>query len=136
MAENKIRIGFIGLGAMGLPIARWLVRNVSCELLVFDGRPQLNAAAGAWGGVAFGAAAPCTGLDIPRSTSLITTLRVEVNVAATAEAVALAEKAGLPATALVPLILKGSGSSYALANHIAHSALHDDLGEGKFGVDY
>ena len=76
------------------------------------------------------------GLGSSKVIKLINNLLVGVNVAATAEAVALAEKAGLPANILVPLILKGSGSSYALANHIAVSAMEGDLGVGKFGVDY
>jgi 3-hydroxyisobutyrate dehydrogenase-like beta-hydroxyacid dehydrogenase len=79
---------------------------------------------------------PIVGVGNAKTIKLINNLMVGVNVAATAEAVALAEKAGLPAEQLVPLILKGSGSSYALANHIARSALGGDLGEGKFGVDY
>lgn len=244
MTKSKnLRIGFIGLGAMGLPMAKCLVRNVDCQLRVFDVRPHVNAAAETWGAescrsaaevaaqsdvvitmlpddVAFRAVAggdngvldgaragmvlmdfstigpwtirevserfaavgarvfsgavtlgvkaavegklavyldeeaaasdmlstvvrgfsgtivPIAGLGNSKVIKLINNLMVGVNVAATAEAVALAEKAGLPATTLVPLILKGSGSSYALANHIARSALGDDLGEGKFGVDY
>ena len=61
---------------------------------------------------------------------------VAVNVAATAEAVAVAAKAGLPPEALVPLIRKGSGASYALNHHIANAALTGDTGPGKFGVTY
>jgi 3-hydroxyisobutyrate dehydrogenase-like beta-hydroxyacid dehydrogenase len=244
MVDTKaLRIGFIGLGAMGLPMAKCLARNIDCELRVFDVRAAVNAAAGAWGGkpcnsavevaqssdvvitmlpddaavravalddggilagckrgsvfmdfstigpwtirevgerfaasevrvfsgaVTLGVKAaiegklavyldadaaadavlsrivrgfastiiPIAGHGNAKVIKLINNLMVGVNVAATAEAVALAEKAGLPATKLVPLILKGSGSSYALANHIARSALDDDLGEGKFGVDY
>jgi 3-hydroxyisobutyrate dehydrogenase-like beta-hydroxyacid dehydrogenase len=244
MAKAKtLRIGFIGLGAMGLPMAKCLVRNTDYTLRIFDVRPSVNAAASAWGAtpsksatevaaesdvvitmlpddaavcaVAYGddgilkgahpgmvlmdfstigpwtiravtdrlapvgvrvfsgavtlgvraaiegnlavyldkeaaadevlskivrgfsaAIVPIAGSGNAKVIKLINNLMVGVNVAATAEAVALAEKAGLPATTLVPLILKGSGSSYALANHIARSVLDDDLGEGKFGVDY
>jgi 3-hydroxyisobutyrate dehydrogenase-like beta-hydroxyacid dehydrogenase len=242
-ATKALRVGFIGLGAMGLPMAKCLARNVDCELTVFDVRPAINEAAGGWGGKSCNSAAevaqssdvvltmlpdddavravalgeggiifggnrdlvlmdfstigpwtirevsegltdsgvrvfsgavtlgvkaaiegklavylddeaaadtvlskivrgfattiiPIKGRGNAKVIKLINNLMVGVNVAATAEAVALAEKAGLPATTLVPLILKGSGSSYALANHIARSTLDDDLGEGKFGVDY
>lgn len=79
---------------------------------------------------------PTAGLASSKVIKLINNLMVAVNVAATAEAVALSEKAGLSADVLVPLILKGSGNSYALANHIAQAALKGDVGEGRFGVDY
>jgi 3-hydroxyisobutyrate dehydrogenase-like beta-hydroxyacid dehydrogenase len=79
---------------------------------------------------------PTAGLASSKVIKLVNNLMVAVNVAATAEAVALSEKAGLSADVLVPLILKGSGNSYALANHIAQAALKGDVGEGKFGVDY
>ena len=66
---------------------------------------------------------------------LINNLMVGVNVAATAEAFALAEKAGLPAEILHPLIMKGSGASFALANQIA-DAIAGEVGVGRFGTTY
>ena len=67
---------------------------------------------------------------------LLNNLMVGVNVAATAEAIALAGKAGIPAEVLIPLIQKGSGSSYALDNHFAKNALAGNVGPGIFPTDY
>lgn len=236
-------VGFIGLGAMGLPMARNIARKRAGNLCVYDIRTEVNAAASSWGATLCASPAEvaancdivvtmlpndasvraaCTGADgiiasaksglsvidfstigpwtirdihaqfaargaqmhagavslgvkaavegtlavyldqgaaddaliseVVRSFSssivptvglgsakvikLISNLMVGVNVAATAEAIALAEKAGLPADVLVPLILKGSGSSHALSHHMARAALVDDVGVGKFGIDY
>ncbi|MGE3065667.1 MAG: NAD(P)-dependent oxidoreductase [Hyphomicrobiaceae bacterium] len=237
------RIGFIGLGAMGLPMAKNLARNLKRSVLAFDVRKDVLADATSWGGKAAsspadvarnsdivitmlpdekavlaalcgsggiveGAHAGLTVIDFStigpwalkeaaevlaakgaslhggaatlgvvsaeagtlavyldsaaandpaiapvihafaktvvatgelassKIIKLINNLMVAVNVAATAEAVAVAEKADLPPEALVPLIRKGSGASYALNNQIAKNALTGDTGAGKFGVTY
>jgi 3-hydroxyisobutyrate dehydrogenase-like beta-hydroxyacid dehydrogenase len=67
---------------------------------------------------------------------LLNNLMAAVNVAATAEAVALAGKAGIPADVLIPLIQKGSGSSYAMDNHFAKNILSANIGPGIFSTDY
>jgi 3-hydroxyisobutyrate dehydrogenase-like beta-hydroxyacid dehydrogenase len=67
---------------------------------------------------------------------ILNNLMVGVNVAATAEAVALAGKVGIPAETLIRLIQKGSGSSYAMDNHFAKNLLSANIGPGIFPTDY
>ncbi|MGE0852690.1 MAG: NAD(P)-dependent oxidoreductase [Hyphomicrobiaceae bacterium] len=242
-SSSRQRIGFIGLGAMGLPMAKNLARKLGCTVQAYDVRSDILANVETWGGKAASSPADVTresdivitmlpdetavlkvlcgaggviegaraGLSVidfstigpwalkeaavrlaakgasvhggavtlgvaaaekgelavyldsmaaddpqikpvvaafsktiiptgdlanSKLIKLINNLMVAVNVAATAEAVAVAAKAGLPPEALVPLIRKGSGASYALNNHIANAAITGDTGPGKFGVNY
>jgi 3-hydroxyisobutyrate dehydrogenase-like beta-hydroxyacid dehydrogenase len=59
-----------------------------------------------------------------------------VNVALTAEALAIGTKAGIDLETLVKLLKKGSADSYVLRNHFEKFFLKDDIGPGKFGTDY
>lgn len=59
-----------------------------------------------------------------------------VNVALTAEALAIGMKAGIDCDTLVKLLEKGSADSYVLRNHFEKFYLKNDIGPGKFGTDY
>jgi 3-hydroxyisobutyrate dehydrogenase-like beta-hydroxyacid dehydrogenase len=59
-----------------------------------------------------------------------------VNVALTAEALQIGMKAGIDAETLVKTLEKGSADSYVLRNHFEKFYLKDDMGPGRFGVDY
>jgi 3-hydroxyisobutyrate dehydrogenase-like beta-hydroxyacid dehydrogenase len=61
---------------------------------------------------------------------------VGVNVAFTAEALALGVKAGLQLPMLIETLSKGSADSYALRHHFGKAVIDDDLGKGKFSTDY
>lgn len=61
---------------------------------------------------------------------------VALNVALTAEALAIGVNAGLELNTIVELLQKGSADSFALRNHFAKAYLGDDIGPGKFGTDY
>ncbi|MSP68612.1 MAG: 2-hydroxy-3-oxopropionate reductase, partial [Alphaproteobacteria bacterium] len=224
MAGAALRVGFIGLGAMGLPMAQNLAKRLGVKVTIADVNAKALEGAAAWGGVvapspaavaaasdvvftmlpddqivravalgpkgviegarpgliyvdvstigpwtmrevaaalgakeveAFGAAAtlgvaaaregrlgifvdsfspsfakvealikgfaktimPTGVLASSKVVKLVNNLMVGMNVAITAEAIALAGKAGIPAATIVKLIRKGSGDSYALANH-------------------
>lgn len=54
----------------------------------------------------------------------------------TAEALAIGTKAGIDLETLVRLLEKGSADSYVLRNHFEKFFLKDDIGPGKFGIDY
>jgi len=79
---------------------------------------------------------PTGGLGSAKTMKLLNNLMVGVNVAATAEALVLGLKAGIPAETLIPILLKGSGSSYAMRHHFAEALLKDALGPGRFSVTY
>ena len=59
-----------------------------------------------------------------------------LNVALTAEALAIGIKAGIELPMLVSLLQKGSADSYVLRNHFEKFYLPGDIGPGRFGVDY
>lgn len=59
-----------------------------------------------------------------------------VNVALTAEALQIGMKAGIDAETLVKTLEKGSADSFVLRNHFEKFYLADDMGPGRFGVDY
>jgi 3-hydroxyisobutyrate dehydrogenase-like beta-hydroxyacid dehydrogenase len=79
---------------------------------------------------------PTGGLGSAKTMKLLNNLMVGVNVAATAEALVLGLKAGIPVETLIPILLKGSGSSYALRHHFADALLKNALGPGRFPVSY
>ncbi len=243
MAGTDLRLGFVGLGAMGAPMARHMAERLQAPVNVFDVRDAALEAACGWGGVAcaaprevaeksdvvitmlpddaafsavalgadglitgahdaliavdFSTIGPWTMRDISKAfaeagavafggaatlgvgaavegrltvylddeavpfekvapvvgafaetivptgpvgsakvVKIVNNLMAGVNVAATAEAVALGAKAGIPAEVLIPLILKGSGTSYALDYHFRRRLLEGDIGPGTFPVDY
>lgn len=59
-----------------------------------------------------------------------------VNVALTAEALQIGMKAGIDAETLVMSLEKGSADSFVLRNHFEKFYLKDDVGPGRFGIDY
>lgn len=79
---------------------------------------------------------PSGGLASAKTIKLLNNLLVAVTVAATAEALVLGEKAGIPAEVAIPILLKGSGSSYALKHHFQGAYLDGTLVPGRFPVSY
>lgn len=79
---------------------------------------------------------PSGGLASSKTMKLLNNLLVAVNVAATAEALILGEKAGIPAEVAIPILLKGSGASYALKHHFEGAYLDGTLVPGRFPVSY
>lgn len=59
-----------------------------------------------------------------------------VNAALTAEALQIGMRAGIDAETLVKTLEQGSADSYVLRNHFEKFYLKDDMGPGRFGVDY
>ncbi len=51
MAAPRKRLGFIGLGAMGKPMARNIAERLGIPVNLYDLRPEAMAGAGEWGGV-------------------------------------------------------------------------------------
>lgn len=137
MREVAGTLGERGIRAFGGAVSLGVKAAIAGTLAVFldDGAAHDAEIAGIVGTFA-GSIIPTGEIGSSKVVKLISNLMVGVNVVATAEAIALAEKAGLPADILVPLIAKGSGASYALNHHMAKAALVGDVGPGKFGVDY
>lgn len=79
---------------------------------------------------------PSGGLGSAKTMKLLNNLLVAVNVTATAEALILGEKAGIPAEVSIPILLKGSGASYALKHHFEGAYLDGALVPGRFPVNY
>lgn len=67
---------------------------------------------------------------------LVNNALLDVNVIAIAEAMVLAEKAGVDPAAMIEAVSKGSGDSYALRNHAVKSMLPRDFPEKSFPPEY
>ena len=79
---------------------------------------------------------PSGGLGSAKTMKLLNNLLVAVTVSATAEALMLGEKAGIPAEVSIPVLMKGSGASYALEHHFQGAYLEGTLVPGRFPVSY
>lgn len=79
---------------------------------------------------------PSGGLASAKIMKLLNNLLVAVTVSATAEALMLGEKAGIPAEVSIPILMKGSGASYALEHHFQGAYLEGTLVPGRFPVSY
>lgn len=67
---------------------------------------------------------------------LINNALLDVNVIAIAEAIGMAEKAGVDPAVMVEAVAKGSGDSYALHHHAPKSMLPRDYPEKSFPPEY
>ncbi len=64
MQSSKLKIAFIGVGAMGLPMAKRLATSDAIELSVFDASPKAREAAVGVGRAATSLQDAITGVDV------------------------------------------------------------------------
>lgn len=78
----------------------------------------------------------CGGPGAGQATKLINNMVLFQNVAALAEALALARRAGLSATRVFETLAKGSADSFALRHHGLKAMVPDNYPEKAFSVEY
>src|SRR5438093_680423 len=123
-------IGFIGLGVMGEPICRNLVKKSGKRLLAFDLSPEPLARCFATD------VTHCGEVGAGQVTKILNNMVLFETVNALAEAVAVAKHNGVDPKLLLDTLSKGSADSFALRNHGMKAIVPGHFPERAFSTEY